>query len=109
MSGLSDDQLEKVIGGSDLRRFTDNTITASDELKRYIQQVKEQGYALDQEEFEIGLFCVAAPIKNHQGTIIAAISLSGPVDRLKQNNIERITSDLKETARKISEKFAYFG
>jgi DNA-binding IclR family transcriptional regulator len=109
LAGLSDSQLEKVIGERCLRRFTENTIIDPDGLKRYIHQVSEQGYALDQEEFEIGLFCVAAPIKNHQGVTIAAISISGPADRMKQNDIARITSDLKETAKKISSKFAYFG
>ena len=108
LSGLSEKQLDKIISEKGLRRFTESTITDPDELKRHIRQVEIQGYALDKEEIEPGLFCVAAPIKNHQGTIIAAISLSGLADRMKQGNIEDIAAGLKETAKKISRRFAYY-
>lgn len=106
LSGLPEDQLDKLLEAKKLKRFTENTITAPGKLKRQLQQIKIQGYTVDREEIELGLFCVAAPIKNYLGTVIAAISLSGPAARMGAN-VAKITTDLRETAKRISREFAY--
>jgi DNA-binding IclR family transcriptional regulator len=107
LSGLTEAQLDKLLGGKELKRFTENTVTDPAELKKQLKQIKRQGYTLDREEIELGLFCVAAPIKNHQGEIIAAISISGPTARMQGVDVTKITTDLKETAKKISRQFAF--
>lgn len=107
LAGLTEGELERVIREKKLQRFTANTITDPGELKTLLDQVRVDGYAQDQEEIEIGLSCVAAPVKNHSGTIIAAISLSGPTGRIANGSISELTVDIVEAARLISGQLGY--
>jgi IclR family KDG regulon transcriptional repressor len=84
---------EKLISGTKLAKRTENTITDSDELMRHLAAVRENGYAVDDEENEEGIRCVAAPIHNGSGRIEAAMSISGPTTRI---TMERIETELKE-------------
>lgn len=67
---------------SGLKRFTANTITSVDALLDELGQVRERGYALDNAEHEEDVMCVAIPLWNHLQAAVAAISVSGPVDRM---------------------------
>jgi DNA-binding IclR family transcriptional regulator len=62
--------------------FTENTITNPMALMTELGRIREQGYGLDLEEHEIGITCVAAPVVDDQGTVVAAISVSGAADAL---------------------------
>jgi IclR family KDG regulon transcriptional repressor len=84
---------EKLIFGTRLAKRTENTITESEELMRHLASVRENGYAIDDEENEEGIRCVAAPIHNGSGRIEAAMSISGPTTRI---TLERIETELKE-------------
>ncbi len=66
-------------------KLTPNTISSADELLRELRTIKEQGYALDNEESEPGLECIAAPVFDGSGTCVAAISISGSVSSVKPN------------------------
>lgn len=99
----SDEYLEK-FAAQGLPRYTKNTITDLEELKRELRQIKRQGYALDREEIEVGLTCVAAPILDGQGKAVAAVSVSGPVTRITPERLPLIINDVKETAARISEQ-----
>jgi IclR family KDG regulon transcriptional repressor len=87
---------------------TQKTITDPLELKRHIRMVREKGYAVDDEENEEGVRCVAAPIRNEIGEVVAAMSVSGPTTRI---SLEKIDDSLKarviETATRISRKLGY--
>ncbi len=82
--------------------FTKNTLTDIEVLKAELEKVREQGYALDNEEREIGLFCVGAPIFNKRGKAIAAISISGPKARVFDDNFNEKVELLKACAQRIS-------
>lgn len=71
----------KVYEEHPMQRFTDTTITSIEALQAEIETVRNQGYAIDNEEREIGLYCIGAPILQN-GTAVAAISLSGPAARM---------------------------
>jgi len=77
----SPEGLDILFNGRTLERFTDRTITDLDALRAELQDVKTKGYAVDMEEFEPRVVCLACPIKNYQGKIVAAIGISGPTDR----------------------------
>jgi IclR family KDG regulon transcriptional repressor len=87
---------------------TRNTITDPSGLKQHIKMVREKGYAIDDEENEEGVRCVAAPIRNQIGEVVAAMSVSGPTTRI---TIEKIDDSLKsrvtETAIRISRKLGF--
>lgn len=95
LSSLSDGELQGLVPTLTLNRYTVNTITDPSALLRAIYEVRRLGYAVDDEEVEDGLVCVAAPVRNHHNEIIGSISLSGPSSRVKERLSELIarTSD----------------
>ncbi|HWR45413.1 IclR family transcriptional regulator [Sporomusa sp.] len=107
LSGLDEFQIKKLYHGKVLRKYTRNTVADQAELLGQISQVREQGYALDIEEFELDLRCIAAPVKDSTGAVIAAISLSGPSNRLLDTKMADIAINVVETARKISIRLGY--
>ncbi len=90
-----------------LPRLTENTITDKRELEKELGKVREQGFALDREENEKDVCCVAAPIRNYQGEVIAAISISSPVFRIDKNAQNNLKEALIQTCREISTRLGY--
>ena len=103
-----DGERKEIFKQNKLPKLTENTITTLSQLQEHLSMVRSQGYAIDDEENEKGIRCVAAPVIDHTGEVIAAISISGPTVRM---TLERIDSELKEpvvsTAGKISRKLGY--
>ena len=85
-----------------LTAYTENTITQWPEFRKTLDDVRRQGYALDIDEQEIGLTCIGAPILDNNRSAIAAISLSGPTQRMKAGDFHYKISRVMETAAKIS-------
>lgn len=81
-----------------LNSFTQNTITKKTELKNSLQTIQNQKYALDLEEFELGLICIAIPIFNKKGNIIASLSASGPSSRFRIENVQNYIAILQKGA-----------
>ena len=69
---------------NNMKRFTATTITSAEELAKELQVVNERGYAIDNAEHEDDVMCVAVPLWNHRGEALAAISVSGPVERMSR-------------------------
>jgi DNA-binding IclR family transcriptional regulator len=78
--------------------YTKNTLTSKDAIIRQLEQARERGYALDMEELEYGLVCVAVPLLNNRRRPIAALSCSGPKQRMSTERIDAISSDLIQHA-----------
>lgn len=74
----------------------------------FLAKIKEQGYAIDDEELEHGLTCIGAPILDKNNKAIAAISLSGPTIRMREGDFEYKIKRVIETAKSISELFRWF-
>lgn len=97
----SPEYIEK-FSGKPLPRYTPKTITEWDDLIRELEVIRERGYATDDEELEEGLTCIASPILSKNRELIAAISLSGPVVRLKSERFTSIVEEVKKTAKAIA-------
>ncbi|MBQ9644620.1 MAG: IclR family transcriptional regulator [Lachnospiraceae bacterium] len=108
LSFLPEQESEALIEGMEFVAYTPNTISNPGELKAKISEFRKQGYAIDNEEIEVGLYCFAAPVYGPQGRMEAAISVSGPTARMKMNQ-ENIIRELLETSKEISEKMGYDG
>ncbi len=106
LAGIKESELKRVLGSLELKKRTENTITDPDLLMKELKKVKEQGYATDAEESEIGLVCYAAPIIDIHHNTVAAISISGPSGRMKQNSAYLVGS-IKEAALEISKAMGY--
>lgn len=104
---LPQDELDNILKQKGLPQFTSNTITNVEIFKRHLARIREEGVAYDFGELEPLVNCVAAPVKNHVGHVIAAVSVSGPSNRLDANRLKEISIDVKEAAKTISEKFGY--
>ncbi len=105
LAGLSAAKREKVVRGVKLRRYTSNTITDHDELLRVLEDVARRGWAIDNEENENGVCCVAAPITREDGSVVAAVTLSCPTFRTPLERLEGFITLVQETAGRISELF----
>ncbi|WP_181347855.1 IclR family transcriptional regulator [Thalassobacillus sp. CUG 92003] len=86
---------------------TSNTITTADAFHAELHRVQENGYAMDAEENEPGVTCLAVPVYDHDRNVTAAISISAPSTRLAGEETERIIAKLKRTGLTISEKLGY--
>ncbi len=106
---LSAEDRKKILEEKVLPRLTENTITDKRELEKELSKVRMQGFALDREENEKDVRCVAAPIRNYQGEVIAAVSVSSPVFRIDKNAQNNLKEALIETSKKISKRLGYNG
>lgn len=88
-----------------MRVYTQYTIADSKSLKSVLEQVRQQGFAVDHEELEIGLTCIGAPILDRRGVAVAAISLSGPTSRMNSGDFEERIRAVQSIAREISANF----
>jgi IclR family transcriptional regulator, KDG regulon repressor len=86
---------------------TPNTITDRDSLEQHLEQVRAQGFAVDNVENEEGIRCVGVPVLGNAEIPIAAISISGPTVRMTPERVEELAPMLQETGRRISEKFGF--
>lgn len=107
LASLSEEEVYSICGSGKMKRITPNTITSYENLIIELQKVKEQGYAIDDEENEEGLRCIAAPVKNNKGKVIAAISVSAPLMRMDDNLVALTAQLVKKAAEEISYKMGY--
>src|SRR5690625_2955709 len=90
-----------------LERFTARTLTAPEELRRELDQVRGLGWAKAVEEYEEGLNAVAAPIRGHDGAVVAAISAAGPTYRLSPQSLPQAATAVVRAAQTVSGKMGY--
>jgi DNA-binding IclR family transcriptional regulator len=88
---------------------TPNTITHVDDLQVELDRIRRRGYAVDDEEQEIGVRCVAAVVRNHTGAAVAAVSISGPSGRVSVHHLTELALHVQETARLLSHEMGYRG
>jgi DNA-binding IclR family transcriptional regulator len=102
-----EEQVKRIIQTAGLPRFTPNTITDEEELAQALAKIRKQGYAYDLEEILLDLCCVGAPIYNHTGQVVAAISMSLPAYRFRRSQTEYRDAVVR-TAKIISERLGYY-
>ncbi|MFI5681088.1 IclR family transcriptional regulator [Streptomyces cellulosae] len=90
-----------------LPRFTERTITGASVLRGELEAVVEQGYALTIEELELGLAAASAPVRAHDGKVIAAISVSGPVYRLNSDRLPEVAKRTVAAGAELSRRMGY--
>ncbi|MFN8371277.1 MAG: IclR family transcriptional regulator [Anaerolineae bacterium] len=99
---LPEDEREDIINQLNLKSMTSHTITSRDVLRAELQQVREQGYAVDDEETFIGVRCIAAPLYDHSNQVIASMGLSGPASRVTRER----TAEIGQRVRTLAEEFS---
>ncbi len=107
MAYFSEEKRKDILDKKGLPSLTEKTITNRKKLEEELCKVREQGFALDREENEKDVRCIAAPIRNYQGRVIASISISSPAYRTdidQQNHSKKV---LLQTSKNISKRLGY--
>ena len=99
---LPQEEQDAVISETDFCTLTDNTHVSEATLRSELKKIRSQGFALDSEEMEYGLTCVAVPILNPQSYPIAAISCSGPSVRMSPEKIAVCQNELRSSAARLA-------
>lgn len=109
LSAMSAQARRDLLKQPGLTRYTERTITSFGDLDRLLETVARDGYVVSVEELEHGLTAVAAPIRDHTGAVIAALSVSGPVYRLTEERAREIAPEVVSAAASVSERMGYQG
>ncbi len=104
---LTDQEVREVIRQRGLRKFTANNITDTNQLMKEMLLIRNRGYAIDDEENEPGIRCVAASIFDSNKRVIGSISISGPSVRISRSRIPELSTMVIKTSQKISKAFGY--
>ncbi|PIE34026.1 IclR family transcriptional regulator [candidate division KSB3 bacterium] len=104
---LEHDVREKILAHTTFEKFTENTIIDKIFLEDELHTIAQRGYAVDNMEHEEGLRCIGAPIRNRSGRVFAAISVSGPSQRITLGNVSEIGKVVMAQAENISEQLGY--
>jgi DNA-binding IclR family transcriptional regulator len=103
----SDAQLQDLKQKFGLPKYTEHTITSLEALKKEIALIKKQGYAMDNEECEYGVRCIAVPVWDYSGRVAAGISLSAPVTRLDKGKSQDVIHYLMEISVEASKEMGW--
>lgn len=106
LAWLPEPELLRLVKVKGLRSFTPNTIVELPKLMDELRLVRRHGYAMDREEFQIGVCCVGAPIRTASGTVLGSISVSSPVYRANEKTIETLRNQVIEAAHLLSADLA---
>ena len=104
---LPPERIDSYIACTPLKAFTRKTLTTGSELKANLRQIAFQGYAIDDQEREEGVRCVAAPVRDHSGEVVAAISIAGPSMRVSKERIAELAGHVLGAATEISAALGY--
>jgi len=108
LANETEDELLNYFPQEELKKFTDNTISSRKVLFEQIKQARENGYALDMEELDLGVRCVAAPIRDYTRKVVGAISVSAPSLRMDDEKIKNFFVPIVvEAAKEISHRLGY--
>ncbi|UOQ44010.1 IclR family transcriptional regulator [Halobacillus salinarum] len=101
------EEIDAILDGYHFEKRTANTLTNKPDFLKELERIRERGYAIDREENEPGISCLAFPIYNHTGEVTAAFSLSMPTPQLNDKQLEQLVPMMRQTAERISKQMGY--
>ena len=104
---LAAEEVEKILAEHGLVRRTPKTITQPGKFLKELERVRAHGWAVDDEENNLGVRCVAAPVFNAEGRVEAALGVSGTVAVVNSHTLAKYAEAVKDAARRISAKLGY--
>ena len=109
LMAYSEEGIREYAARTPMEKKTENTITDADSLIKELEDSRKRGYSVDNEEIDLGMKCVAAPIYDYRNTIIAAVSTSWDLAGSEEDVTERNIALVKETAHEISLRMGFQG
>ena len=104
LADLPPERVSEIIAERGLAVFTPNTITDPDELTAELERIRERGYAIDDEEYDEGLRCIGAGVRDHSGHVVSALGIGGPVTRVTPARVEELAELVMAAARGLSRR-----
>ena len=104
LAWLPEGEIAAIIADKGMTKFTDKTTTSLANLLAELAIVRRHGYAIDEEEFQTDVVCIAAAIRTHSGTVIASIGCTLPKLRAAEERLKKIKEQVKEAARTLSQE-----
>jgi IclR family KDG regulon transcriptional repressor len=92
---------------SALDSYTNHTLIEPAELQKNLQQVRSQGYAVDDEEFDLGVRCIAVPVFDFRGKAVGSIGISGPASRVTTERLPGLAASVVEIGKALSERMSF--
>lgn len=108
MATLPEKELRQIWNESVIEKKTDKTIVDYEEMLRVLEEVKRNGYALDDEENEKGVRCIAACLKSYQNEVNYAFSISGPTSRMTRERVKELSVDVKKVQEELSRELGFY-
>ncbi len=108
MATLPEREVKQIWNESVIEKKTDKTITDYDEMLKVLEEVRTNGYALDDEENEKGVRCIAACLYGYQKEVKYAFSISGPTSRMTRERVEELSVDVKKVQQELSRELGYY-
>jgi len=102
LAAMDSNEADELIDRMEFSRYTDKTILSKEELKAHLGKVRQMGFAIDNEEFEVGLICLGTAIRGQNGHPVGAMSVSGPIMRMDHETCNEITDMLLEYSSRVS-------
>jgi IclR family acetate operon transcriptional repressor len=108
LAWLPEDEIRRIVGPA-MAPFTPSTITGFPELIEELRLVRRNGYAIDREEFQPGVICIGAAIRNHSGAVVGAISASTPTMRADDAHLAQMREHVVKATRALSAELGETG
>lgn len=108
LADMPDEKIRSVWEQSDIQKITEYTITDFSRFQKAIQDIRRNGYSLDNEENEAGVRCIAVSLKSFQGKPSYAVSISAPKDRMDDDRIQELKSMILDAKEKILQETGSF-
>jgi IclR family acetate operon transcriptional repressor len=105
LAWLPEHEIRRILGASGMLAFTPSTIADADALIEELRLVRRNGHALDREEYQPGVVCIAAAIRDHLGAVVGAISASTPTLRATDAHLDGMREAVMAAARALSAEF----
>ena len=103
LASLPSSQIKQLLKEVELQSYTDNTLTSPTKLRRHLDEVHEQGYSLDDEEFIVGMTAVAVSITDKQGRYVASLAVHAPKSRMSIDDARSHVGLLQDAAQRIGD------
>ncbi|WHH56897.1 IclR family transcriptional regulator [Petroclostridium sp. X23] len=109
MTGMADTEIEQLLKTRDLKQYTAETLSSIGQVIEQVREARKIGWAIDNQEHEEGIRCIAAPIYDYRGEVIAAVSTSGPKSVIAPEKDNMISEYVVKAAKEISKRMGYTG
>jgi len=107
LASMPEERVESIIDAYGLPKMTDNTITDGEELFNALEDIRERGYAFNRAERRNGLMAIGAPVRNPSGTVLGAVSVTGPIRRMKDEHQQYLPDLLLDVTEEIKLRLEY--